>query len=346
MKKKIVLVSIGTALLLVLMLIIAKPSELVKGIKTIGVEFILLIICLYLINLCVKALRWKVMMTALGKDISYKKMLPIFIVGMAINNVTPGRIAGDPIRALIIKNEENISLEKCIAAVFSEKSLDLIFLILLSFVGFAILIPALPNRFRLQILFSLVVISAMMFTGLFVLFNPAIIKKMTNPFLKSGFKPFQIKIFRSLIKKGRSFAFNLNDSLRMIMKNRKMGFISTLLTLMIWSNEAFRLFLIMRGLGENVSFGGVFLVSNIATLVGMAVPWGAGNAATITAIFSGMGTSVEQAATAGFLAIITSIWLSVPLGALIMVFTGTKAVKDALKNRKKTGTETNMKKDK
>lgn len=344
--KKLIAISLGTILLLVLMLVIARPSEVWSGMKKIGHRYILLIIALYLLNLMTKALRWKVVMGAVGERIKYATILPVFVLGMAINNVTPGRIAGDPVRALIIQRKKNLDLGKCIAAVFVEKALDLIFLIILSLAGFIILIPMLTTKYRIQISLALGILSVALVMVFVLLLNPSLVRRMGDLFLSKRFGPLRRKGIENLVEKGCGLASKLNEGLRTIMKSHLRGSISGCITMVIWANEAFRLYLIMRALGEDVSLGGVLLVSNIATLVGMAVPWGAGNAATITALFSSMGTSVEYAATAGFLAIITSIWLSVPLGALVLLGTGTRSVRDALeqnRNISKKGTDTTKK---
>jgi len=331
MKKRLIAVSVGAFILLALMLVIAKPSEVWDGIRKIGVDYILLIISLYLINLMVKALRWKVMMASAGEHINFSSMLPIFVVGMAINNVTPGRIAGDPVRALIISHRRRIKLGTCIAAVFAEKALDLVFLLLLSGIGFAILVPSLTGDFIFRILLALCIITVILVSVLVLIFNPGMVERFVKIFNKGdGESKGENRIIKLLVK-ASNLAHQLNDSLRKIMRNRSRGFFSIILTMGIWANEALRLYLIMRALGESVSLGGVLLVSNMATLIGMALPWGAANAATITAIFSSMGISVETATAAGLIAVMTSIWLSVPLGAMILLVTGGRMVRKALK---------------
>ena len=331
MKKRVIAVSVGAFILLALMLVIAKPSEVWNGIKKIGADYILLIISLYLINLIIKALRWKVMMGSVGENINFSTMLPIFVVGMALNNVTPGRIAGDPVRALVISHRKKIEPGKCIAAVFAEKALDLVFLILLSGIGFAVIVPSLTGDFIFRILLALCIITIILVSVLVLIFNPGVVDKIVKIVNKGDGESTGKNGIKKLLIKGSNLAHQLNDSLRKITSNRRMGFFSIFLTMAIWANEALRLYLIMRALGESVSLGGVLLVSNMATLIGMALPWGAANAATITAIFSSMGISVETATTAGFIAVMTSIWLSVSIGAIILLITGGGMVRKELK---------------
>ena len=178
MKKFVILISICTIALLVLLLAIANPSTVWNNIKSIRVEYILLVISLYLVNLMVKTLRWKVMMMSSGERVKYTTLFPIFVVGMAINNLTPGRIAGDPVRALIISSKKNIGMGKCIAAVFAEKTLDLVFLIILSAIGFVILIPYLTGAFKLQIFTALIIVAFILIFALVLVFNPVITEKL------------------------------------------------------------------------------------------------------------------------------------------------------------------------
>ena len=330
MKKRVIVVSIGAFILLALMLFIAKPSEVWGGIRKIGADYILLIISLYMINLIVKALRWKMMMASTGEQINFGSLLPIFVVGMALNNVTPGRIAGDPVRALIVSHRRKIEPGKCIAAVFAEKTLDLVFLVLLSGIGFAILVPSLTGDFIFRILLALCIITVILVLALVLIFNPGVVDRIINILGKNEGGSAGKNRIKELFEKGSKFAHQLNDALRKIMGDRSRGLFSIFITMAIWANEALRLYLIMRALGESVSLGGVLLVSNMATLIGMALPWGAANAATITAIFSSMGIVVENATTAGLLAVMTSIWLSVPLGAIILLVTGGGMVRKAM----------------
>ena len=65
----------------------------------------------------------------------------------------------------------------------------------------------------------------------------------------------------------------------------------------------------------DVPLGAVIVASSVAAIAGGLLPGGAGNAAIITTILStSEEISITDATTAGFIMVITSIWIAIPLG--------------------------------
>ena len=80
------------------------------------------------------------------------------------------------------------------------------------------------------------------------------------------------------------------------------------------------------------TFTQVVIVSSIATMFGVVLPWGAGNIAAITAVFTTVGISLENATAVGILDVLTSVWIMVPCGIIAMLLTGIKSHLDTNNN--------------
>ena len=97
------------------------------------------------------------------------------------------------------------------------------------------------------------------------------------------------------------------------------------LTIIIWLNETLRLWLVFLALGYNISSELMLLTVTLSSFAALLIPLGAGNSAAIAVICGLAGVDGDLATTASLVFIMTSIWLSVPLGASAMAFAGLRA---------------------
>jgi uncharacterized protein (TIRG00374 family) len=114
---------------------------------------------------------------------------------------------------------------------------------------------------------------------------------------------------------------NFSEGFRSILRSKKTTITTFSLTSVIWLNEATRVFLVMYALSpESVPFVGfVLIASSLATLLGSFVPGGTFNVALIAMVFNASGVSISLATTAGLLMTLTSIWILVPPGIIIVI---------------------------
>jgi uncharacterized protein (TIRG00374 family) len=146
------------------------------------------------------------------------------------------------------------------------------------------------------------------------------VDKSVNLALKVSNKGFVKNLSEALVGFADKFRFGMSQ----ILKAKKTAVGCTFLTVIIWINEAVRLFIILLALPdvEGASLGAVFIASSIANILGIAIPIGAGNILGIGTVFIAVGMDPGTAGAASFLHVATSLWISVPLGVIAMVLTG------------------------
>ena len=87
-------------LILAVMLYFIGIDEVVEALKLANINYIIIAILIQFAIFFLYTLRWKVLNDLADIKTSIGKTLPILLVGLAINNLTPsGRGGGEPVRA-------------------------------------------------------------------------------------------------------------------------------------------------------------------------------------------------------------------------------------------------------
>lgn len=89
----------------------------------------------YFIGLWVRAWRWHYLLRPL-KKIPTKKMFPIVAIGYAGNNIFPAR-AGEVVRAVVLKNKEDVPISASLATIIVERVYDGVVMLAFIFVNLA-----------------------------------------------------------------------------------------------------------------------------------------------------------------------------------------------------------------
>jgi uncharacterized protein (TIRG00374 family) len=315
---------------------LANPMKLIDKIRGANLYFILIVIILYFINLLTKAVRWYLLVNSSGSKVPFNKTFPFYIIGLALNNVTPGKIGGEPVRAYLLNKDANVPIGQGIASIFAEKILDIIVITTMALIGAIFILPLLPTSAARILIVVLVFVVAGIIISLYIVSHATILKKTVdksvNLAMKVSKRDFIKRLSMALIGFVDKFRFGMSE----ILKARRSASASIFLTVIIWINEAIRFFIILLALPDidGVSLGAVFIASSIANILGFAVPLGAGNILGSSTVFIALGMSLSNAEAASFLQVATSIWISVPLGAAAMLITGLKVYKLSNSNNK------------
>jgi uncharacterized protein (TIRG00374 family) len=299
--------------MIAIMIIMANPKDLVAALGRVDLSLIFIVIALYFINLFVKAARWHVLVNSSedSTKVPFKRILPYYLIGLALNNITPGRIGGDPVRAYILKSKEKVPMGQGLSSVFIEKIADLFILAILN------------GSIVFQLLLSVIIVFVGIIALMYAVLRTTLLEKFTDGFLRITNKMKRKDVDTKAGVAVKSIVTKFRDGVERIMKAKRGLGITISLTVAIWLNEAVRLFIILLALGINnvPSLAMVIIVSSMATLFGSILIWGTGNAAVIAGVFATVGLSLSDATAAGFLMIMTSIWLSVPIGVGMMLVT-------------------------
>ena len=132
-KKSIFFLGISV-LILVVMLWFVGIDQVIDALKIAKLEFIALAVAMQVFTYYLYTLRWKILNNLVDIDVGVKKLFPIVLVSLAVNNITPsGRGGGEPVRAYILSREEDYPMEETFATVVADRALDTFPFIILYF---------------------------------------------------------------------------------------------------------------------------------------------------------------------------------------------------------------------
>jgi uncharacterized protein (TIRG00374 family) len=319
-RPRTVVVGLFSIMLLVAMLWFADPGKLASILSGANLAIIGLVLLLYAGNLMTKAFRWYYLLNATEFKTSFKTALSFVIVGLSVNSVTPGRVAGEPVRAYMLKEKSGHHFGSGLATVFTERVMDLLVLIVFAIIGLGLILTFLPFTGGLFLAVFIVLVVLLLAAVIYLALHLSTLNRLANWFVKMA-----SKIVRRPLPKWESAVSstitNFSDGFRGILKSKKASITTFSLTVVVWLNEATRVFLVMYALSpESAPFVGfVLIASSLATLLGSFVPGGTFNVALIAMVFNASGITISLATTAGLLMTLTSIWILVPLGIVIVV---------------------------
>ena len=281
----------------------SDPVKLITVMATINPIYIIAGLILSTIStLFVRVMRWKVLL----KDVTFSEIWPIQLFGMAVSNLTPGKIA-EPIKAIVLKVRKNIPVSTSLQSIMWERIIDVIILILFSMV--AINIISLGTNF-----FYLGIISIIIFIILIALIL-AVMK-----YQAFGFKIIHfLRRFPVLKNISDDFIRNFYETKTL----RKSLILCFALTLIAWILDGLSFYLIFIALGMNITFLATISLVSFALLISIVsfLPGGLGSFEVIMVVFLGMFGVTASTATAGvLLARFVTIWYSLLLGGFAFIY--------------------------
>jgi uncharacterized protein (TIRG00374 family) len=326
LKKSIIITVVISVAIIMILIWISNPSELLESLKRTNLNYILLVLVLYIINLLTKSYRWYLLVNSSGTQVSFRKTVPFYLIGLALNNITPGKIGGEPVRAYLLNKEAKVSIGQGIASIFTEKILDIIVITSMAVIGAIFIISLLtPEAGRILILILIGVVAAIIAT-LVIVSHSTLLKKTVDKSVNFAKKVSDSSFTEKLSQALVGFVDKYRLGMKEILKAKRTASACIVLTVIIWINEALRLFIILLALPDvnHAGIGAVFIASSIANILALALPFGAGHILGIETVLIALGLDPVYAGAASILHVATSLWISVPLGAAAMVITGFK----------------------
>ena len=191
---------IGISVLFALLLVRnVDLRQAAHDLLSLGPATIAACVALVLAGYSARAWRWQIMLRGAGVDASYRQVAPIFFAGFALNNVLPLR-AGDFYRCVSTARLPDGTIAKSLAALVTERMLDLAGLILLLCV-LVLLIPE-ADLAALSVPISIVLIAGLVLI-LLVILSPVATWRRLETWLggwmaRSRFTAKAARWFRSL----------------------------------------------------------------------------------------------------------------------------------------------------
>ena len=328
MDRKTVLLLVVSVLILLVMLWFVGIDQVIDALKIANLGIIALAVATQIFTYFLYTLRWHILNRLADMDVGIKKLLPMVLVGLAVNNITPsGRGGGEPVRAyLLSKADENYHFEDSLATVVADRALDTFPFVVLAAITIASMALFFDFDIWLLVIMVLAVIAiiAILIILIYMCINPGFGKRvdgwiigLVRRFYKKNSEELENKIHEAIL--------GFQKTMKMLMSSKK-GLTYTLtLSFVIWIFEIIRVYLVFLAFGANVNpiiIGEVFIV---ACLVGMIplLPGGLGAVDGLMILFysaAGIPSSVSAAATV--IERLISFWMTTIIGMVLMPYYG------------------------
>ena len=306
-------------------------DEVLDALKKSNLWFVLLAVILQFFTYFLYAWRWHIINNAADMSLGVKKLVPMVLVSLAVNNITPsGRGGGEPVRAYLLAKEGNYKFEDTFASVIADRSFDTFPFIVLSIITIIGIITtfSLDSAVVAILVICVVGITIAVAVLIYVCINEAFGVKLTSWIIKIArrfYKKYDENTEKRIIDAVISFQSTMNQLLR----NRTILLYALPLSFIIWIFEILRVYAVFLAFGATISpiiIGEVFIV---ASLVGMVplLPGGLGAVdGMMILLYSGAGVTASISAAATVVERLISFWMSTFIGLACLMMFGTNVL--------------------
>jgi uncharacterized protein (TIRG00374 family) len=331
MKHKTLLLMVVGVAVLGLMVLILGPENIESAIQQSNPWYLVLAVVIQLVIYGLWTERWKITTSSVDISIKRRNLLPMLLVGMAINNLTPsGRGGGEPVRAYILGKYSNSPTENAFATVIADRGLDTFPFIALAVLTIitAILYINLPQWMVITLIVCLAVLIILFVVGLYMCINREFGDKTVKWFLrlvKRISSKWHNKIEHWTINAVEGF----QDSMKVMISDRKVLLYGIPLSFVIWGLEILRVYVVFLALNINAPVEIIAAVFVISTLIGMIplLPGGLGAVdGMMILLYSYAGISPSVSAAATLVERLISYWMTSIIGMAIMPYYGADAM--------------------
>jgi uncharacterized protein (TIRG00374 family) len=216
---------------------------------------------------------------------------------------------------------------RAMASIFLEKTIDTVVTLVYAVLGIVLLFGVLSREASDDLMLSAGIVAVFMaFLIAFIVF-PGIPRRLSGWFfarLRRRGDPDRAERWEATVD---GFLGTFEQGTREIARNPYQTAAATGLTAVIWFNEALRLWLVFVALGfdPGPSFELMMVATALASFAALLIPLGAGSSTAIAAICILAGVDGGLSTTSGLVFVMTSIWISMPLGAAAMAVSGIRA---------------------
>lgn len=317
---------VGLGLFLIAVLVLrADFTDTVDLLARADLSLIGLVLGLYFLNTFCKVARWYGLLRGMGAKRTGPVILPIFLASLALNNSTPGKVGGEPVRALMLKEHTGSRSSLGIATIFAEKSLDILMILSFAVLGLVYMVITLGFEDVKGMVLMVGTGGVLVILVISTLLNRRMIEWARCLLLKTALVLSKgnegSRIYKAMGTMS-SFIERFYTSLWSIKEDPSRGAGVVLMTTAIWLNEAVRLYLVLQAIpgDHSVSFLGAVAAIAVANILGFILPIGSGNVIGSASVLELLAGSELLATAASLLQVATSLWISIPLGILSIFF--------------------------
>jgi glycosyltransferase 2 family protein len=288
-----------------------KLAEVWQNVQTAQFGWLIPGIAVYFVGVWVRTWRWHYLLRPL-KKIPTRTMFPIVTIGYMGNNIYPAR-AGEVLRAVILKQREDVPVSASLATVIIERIFDGVVMLAFVFIN-------LPELARLtqgsgligtMDIRTIAILGSAVFLGALLIFLLAAMFPKTSEKVLDRLLPLAPLRFRAQIRDISMRFLSGLESLRSPVEALMIFFT----TVLIWLLETAKYWFVMHAFGFSISFFGLMLMNGIVNLA-TTLPSAPGYVGTFDApgIAVLMAYGVPGEIAAGYTLVLhAALWLPITL---------------------------------
>ena len=332
-KKVIIFLFIGLAIMGVMLYFIGI-EEVIEALKLSNLWLVLLAIVIQIFTYFLYTWRWNIINKTADMDLGIKRSLPMVLVSLAVNNITPsGRGGGEPVRAYLLAKEGKFKFEDAFATVIADRALDtfpFVILAILTIIGI-IFTFSLDIKLIAFLVIMVTLITVGVILLIYVCINEAFGVKLTSWIIKivsRFYKKFNESTEKRIYEAVKTFQARMNALLR----EKSIIYYALPLSFVIWIFEILRVYVVFLAFGAKVSpivIGEVFILASFVGMIPL-LPGGLGAIDGIMILFyanAGITASISAAATV--VERLISFWMTTFVGLIFLTMFGTSVLDKA-----------------
>ena len=326
-KKVFVFLFFGLAIMIAMIYFIGI-DEVIRALELSNLWFVLLAIVLQIFTYFLYTWRWSIINKTADMNLGIRKLIPMVLVSLAVNNITPsGRGGGEPVRAYLLAKEGHYKFEDTFATVIADRALDtfpFVILAILTIIGIIISF-SLDITLIAFLVICVGAITAAVILLLYVCINEAFGVKLTSwiiRIVRKFYKNFNEDTEKRIVDAVIAFQARMNALLR----EKDILYYALPLSFIIWIFEILRVYVVFLAFGANVSpvlIGEVFILASFVGMIPL-LPGGLGAVDGIMILFyasAGITASISAAATV--VERLISFWMTTFIGLIFLLKYGT-----------------------
>lgn len=254
LRRVVTIAALGIVTLLVILKLSGFRASWEKFL-TLELKYVALALAVHYFAFWVRAVRWKVLLSALGQRLRISTLFSYILVGWFISAAVPAR-AGDVARAYLLKNDRGVPLRRGFGSIFVERGMDgaviLTFSLLFSFFILSLGLP------KWVLTLYQVTFSALLVILISLYFVPRWEHRVRNMFASARYQKLTMFLFRMI------------DHVRNIARSPGRTLLSLALTVVIWFCDALVTYLVLLSLDYALPLPWVAFISftvNLAATV-------------------------------------------------------------------------------
>ena len=331
MKHSTLILALAGFGILIVMILVIGPGKIVSAVELADPWYLALAVLIQFAIYGLWTQRWAINVNSVGIKIKKVHLLPMLMVGMAINNITPSaRGGGEPIRGYMLSKYSETSFEKSFATVIADRGLDtfpFMVLAVLTIISL-VLFMNLSNLVIIGLITAVIALLVLFVIALYMSLDKEFGKKATL-WIVRVIKRFSRKEHSKLEDEALEVIHGFQNSMRTMVKDRNVLMYGLPISFILWIMEILRVYVVFSSFHVEVSVIVIAEVFIISTLIGMIplLPGGLGAVDGIMIIlFSAAGVPPSISAAATIVERLISFWMTTAIGVAVLPYFGTGVI--------------------